>query len=655
MPPSRRSLAFLFVACAPGLAQAAAETALDTIVVTASRQPIELARVGASVTVLDRDFIERRQAMFVADLLRAVPGVAVSRSGGLGKQTQLRMRGAEGNHVMVLLDGIEINDLAGNDEFDFANLTTADVERIEVVRGPQSALWGSEALAGVINIITRKGGAEPAAELTLEAGSFATTQQRVAMAVGGERGRLRVGVGRIDSGGTNVSRFGDEDDAYHGLTIDANGALELTPGLDLSFVLRNVDSRTENDSGVVTGVPVDTPGISDSNQTYLGTRADLSLFDGRWTQRAEANWTSTSTATRDPAVFQQGTTSGDRYEITYQSSVWFETSIAVPVRHGVTFATDHEYQRFRQRGPVTPFGDPNQERGMHNTGITGEYRATLAGQLDLAGSVRRDLNSDFRDVTTYRGSAAWRTPWFGSVVSLAYATGQKAPTFIERFGFASGGLFGPVFIGNAGLEPEHSRGWEVGLRQPLWGDRLHLAVTWFAERLEDEIFGYLVDATGTRATAINQGGTSRRGGLEFAADATLPYGLLLDASYTYLDATELDRATGLRKDEVRRPNHQASLALDWRSPAARWTVGTFVTYSGAFEDLVFLPPSYAQQRVRMDSYVLVGGNASLTVARGIEFHARIENAFDEHYEELFGFRAPGLAAYLGLHIDFFPH
>ena len=182
MPPSRRSLAFLFVACAPGLAQAAAETALDTIVVTASRQPIELARVGASVTVLDRDFIERRQAMFVADLLRAVPGVAVSRSGGLGKQTQLRMRGAEGNHVMVLLDGIEINDLAGNDEFDFANLTTADVERIEVVRGPQSALWGSEALAGVINIITRKGGAEPAAELTLEAGSFATTQQRVAMA-----------------------------------------------------------------------------------------------------------------------------------------------------------------------------------------------------------------------------------------------------------------------------------------------------------------------------------------------------------------------------------------------------------------------------------------------------------------------------------------
>ncbi|MGE0482976.1 MAG: TonB-dependent receptor plug domain-containing protein [Gammaproteobacteria bacterium] len=651
--PSVRALAPCLLAFASALV-AATEQPVDNIVITASRRPIEIERVGASVTVLDRDFIERRQAMFVADLLRAVPGLAVSRSGGAGKQTQLRMRGAEGNHLMVLLDGIEVNDLAGNDEFDFSNLSTADIERIEIVRGPQSALWGSDALAGVINIITRKGDAGYTADLALEGGSFATTQQRASFSLGADDRHLRFGVARIDTGGSNVSRFGDEEDAYHALTIDANGALDVTAGVRLSFVLRNVDSRTENDSGVLTGLPVDTPGLSDSNQTYLGTRADIALFDGRWTQRAEANWTSTATDTVDPAVFQQGTTEGDRYELTYQSSAWFDTDVGTAARHVVTFAVDHEYQRFRQRGPVTVFGDPNQERGMHNTGLTGEYRVTLADQLDLAGSARRDLNSDFRDITTYRASAAWHTPWFGSVVNLAYATGQKAPTFIERFGFASGGLFGPVFIGNGTLDPEHSRGWEVGLRQPLFDGNLQLAATWFEERLEDEIFGFAVDATGTTATAVNQGGTSRRSGFEFEADATLPLGLLLDASYTYLDATELDRVSGLRKDEVRRPNHQASFALDWRSPAGRWKLGSFVTYSGTFEDLTFLPPTFAQQRVRMDGYVLVGGNASVTVARGVEVYARVENALDEHYEELFGFRAPGLAGYAGLRIDFFP-
>src|SRR5690606_34956987 len=144
---------------------------------------------------------------------------------------------------------------------------------------------------------------------------------------------------------------------------------------------------------------------------------------------------------------------------------------------------DHEYQRFRQRGPISVFGDPNQERGMHSTGFVGEYRVDVGADLSLGGSVRHDQNSAFRDVTTYRGSASYRLPVLGTVASLAYGTGQKAPTFIERFGFSFGGLFGPTFIGNPALRPEESRGWEAGLTHAFAAERVRLSATWFSERL----------------------------------------------------------------------------------------------------------------------------------------------------------------------------
>ncbi|MEX2479663.1 MAG: TonB-dependent receptor [Gammaproteobacteria bacterium] len=626
----------------------------DTIIVTGSRAPIELGKAGASVTIIDRERIEARRAAFVTDLLREVPGMTVSRAGGPGKQTQVRVRGAEGNHVMVLIDGIEVNDLAGNDEFDFGHLTTADIERIEIVRGPQSALWGSDALAGVINIITRKSDTGFSSTLMLEGGSFATNQQRASAAFGADDKRLRVAVSRLDTGGINIARSGDEDDGYRNVTVDVNGGLRPLDNLDLAFVLRSVDTRNETDSDALTGTPSDTPGMSDNNQLYLGTRGELTLLDGRWIHRVEGNWSSTDIDSRDPAVLLEGETSGDRYEAVYQTTFAFTLDTPVATAHRATFAVDHEYQRFRQRGPVSVFGDPNQTRGMHNTGFVGEYRLDIAADLSLGGSVRHDENSDFKDVTTYRGSATWRLPVIGSALTLAYGTGQKAPTFLERFGFATGGLFGPTFIGNAALEPETSRGWEVGLAHAFLANTLRVSATWFSERLRDEIFGFAVDPTGMTATAVNQNGTSRRDGLELTLAGDLPHGFVANASYTYLDATELDRTSGLRKDEVRRPNHQGSIGLDWRSDDGRWQAGAVATHTGSFEDIAFLPPLFSQTRIQMGSYTLLGITGSYTVNRALEVYARVDNALDEHYEELFGYRTPGIAGYVGVRLSFSP-
>jgi vitamin B12 transporter len=197
----RRSLRlFVILATAALSTTAGAEDLPDTVVVTASRIPIPLMAAGSSVSVIDREQIEARQAIFAVDLLKDVPGFAVSRSGSIGAQTQIRVRGAEANQVLVLIDGIEANDPAGNDEFAFQDLTTWDVERIEVVRGPQSALWGSDALAGVVNIITREPTGEFSADGFAELGAFDTGAigANVMGAVGGTR--TGFSLSRIDSG-----------------------------------------------------------------------------------------------------------------------------------------------------------------------------------------------------------------------------------------------------------------------------------------------------------------------------------------------------------------------------------------------------------------------------------------------------------------------
>ena len=647
-----RVIQLFFLALWSSVVQAEPDNILDTIIVTGSRTPVSIGELGASATVLDRAYIEKRQSALVADLLRGVPGFSVSRSGGVGRQTQLRVRGAEGNQVMVLIDGVEANDMAGNDEFDFGNLTTAEIDRIEIVRGPQSALWGSDALAGVINIITRKGDAGYDAQLTLDAGSFATTQQRAHFGYRGKSKRFRIGIGRIDTGGTNISRAGDEDDAFHSTNLSMSGAVAPRDDFELSFTARTLDNRTQTDSGAFTGLPVDTPGVTKSNQTYLGTQAQWTTLDGRWIHRANGNWTSTEIDSRDPAVFSEGSTSGDRYEASLQTTLSYELDFGLHTMHRSTLAVDHEYQRFKQRGPVTFFGDPNQNRGMHNTGYVGEHRIDFGGGFNLGASLRHDDNTSFRDITTYRVSGSWLVPFVGTTLTGAYGTGQKAPTFIERFGFSSGGAFGLTFVGNGDLEPEKSRGWEVGLSRGFADERLRMTAAWFNERLRKEINGFQVDSSGATATAVNLPGTSRRQGLEVSIVAAPGHNVDLTASYTYLDANEVDSVSGLRVDEVRRPNHQGSVSIDWTGYDDRLHLGLLLTHSGSFEDITFLPPSFQSQRVAMESFSLLNLSARFSLNRNFELFARVENALDDQYEEVFGFEAAGVAAYAGIRIKF---
>jgi len=655
MRPFSRSTLVLAAFCG-ALFQAHADETTATrhreeVIVTATRTPTALRTAGASATVITREDIERRNPVYLTDLLREVPGFAVGRAGGAGKFTQLRVRGAEANHVLVLIDGVEANDVTRADEFDFAHLATDDIERVEIVRGPQSALWGSDALAGVINIITRRGSGRPHATATVEYGSFDSKRASGAVGAGNETWDGNLALSYLNSGGINIAERGSEDDGYRNGTVNTRLGWQALPQLRFELTGRLSDIRTATDGDIGLGVPSDTAGVTNILQAYAQGRAKLSTFDGHWLHELSGSWSKMDNDDLDVAAFLEGRVVGHKHGIDYQTTLQGSTTRLVPASHALTFALDYEQQRFHQRGPVTLFGNPNQDRDFQVIGYAGEYRVTLAERTTLGASGRWDDSNEFADVGTYRLSLVQEFPRWGTTLSAAYATGQKSPTFFDRFGFSFGGAFSPTFIGNAAVKPETSRGWELGVSQTLLDERLVLGATYFNERLKDEINGFVVDPVSFTATAVNLAGRSRRDGVELTGHAVLGSQLELRANYTWLDATQPDRDADGELDEIRRPHHQVSANLAWTSADERGALDLHLTHTGEREDDSFLPPFFAPARVTLDPYTLIGVSGHYRVSPQVLLFARVENLIDDDYQDIFGFETEGLGAWLGLRFE----
>ncbi len=619
----------------------------ETVLVTASRTPIGLSKSTSSVTLITEKDITRRQAIYLSDLLRLTPGLSISSSGGRGKTTQIRMRGAEGNHVMVLLDGIEVNDPAGGDEFDLATFTTSNIERIEIIRGPQSALWGSDAVAGVINIISKEPGDGVEGKILLENGSYGTDHQNFHLSIGRRNYGLSVGIEHTESGGTNISRFGSEEDGYEIFSGYLKSSVNFFDKLSMKLTARYEDAESETDSGFP--IVTDSPGENKTRKSFVGSIIKNELFDGGLINQINLNWTSTNNNNVDGANSSLDKTSADKYEITYQSTGSIDSNFIFPLNHQLTFAIDHEHQRFRQRGRNQGFGDPNQNRHIKNTGLIGEYQSSIGSSFSLSGAVRRDINSDYNDVTTFKIGSLYNVPLVDLRLKVNYSTGQKNPTFIERFGFFLPDSSTTRFEGNSSLRPEKATGWQIGLERKFLNDQLVVGATWFREKLEDEINGFAARSDGV-FTALNVEGTSLREGLEFSLNTDLSPGFSIQTNYTYLDATELDSGRGRRLDEVRRPRHSASLVTNWTSPSRKIEFNTFARHSGEFFDLDFsqFPPA----RTKLDAFTLVGFNLSYDVSKFLRTFLRVENALDEHYEEIIGFKTPGMTANIGIILNY---
>jgi vitamin B12 transporter len=642
---ARTGVSFLFLAFLTAAASAQ-QFQLPQIVIYASQYPLEASRVGASATVLIGEQLRASGIETVAEALRTVPGVAIDSAGGRGTVTQVRIRGAEANQTLVLIDGIEVNGLA-DPLFDFADFPVDDVERIEVIRGPQSGIYGSNAHAGVISIVTRsgKGLARPRLDAKVEVGTRNTYSGSIS--VRGAQGPFYAAVTISDyaTRGYNIARFGSEPDGSRAVTFTAKAGVDVTPNLKLEGVVRATDRKALTDSQdfrcvfdpvtfmcppvnpATYGLIVDTPGFTAYTAIASRLGATLKLLDGRWIQSANFKHFDEKLRSVD-AFLGPFATDGTRIALDYKSTFLFDTAFAGGERQTLTFLADRRLEDFTQ------LGDPTRYRKRRH-GLAGEYVLDLASATTLSGSLRHDWNKGFADVLTWRLALSQRLPSTGTRVHTSAGKGITDPTVFELFG-------SPFNLPNPGLVPEQSIGWDAGIEQRLFDGRVIADVTYFASEFTDKI-ELTFDAMRGGFVYVNGDGIARRRGVEVAVTARLLDWLTLSGTYTYTRALN---STG--QIEIRRPPHSGSIeaTAHFANNRGRATIG--VVFNGTRKDFFFGPAGTTL--VTLPGATIVRAYLSYDVTPLATLFVRAENLLDARYEEILSYRAAPFTAFAGLKI-----
>lgn len=629
----------------------------DIVVVTGSATPVEYEKLGQTLTVISGELIEDQGYTYVPDVLRQVPGVAVSQSGSPGALTQVRTRGSEGNHTLVLLDGIDVSspDLG---ETDFSTLLAGDLERIEILRGPQSGLYGSNALAGVVNLISRRDIDGHYVGVSAEAGSFRTFQLQGNAGFGNGDDYGSVGFQAVTSEGYDVSpdtsaqgvpavglggSAGDKEG--NGIaTVYLRGGKAINDAFRVDGIVRylkkdsDLDGQAYNDP--IPGKTYDDGAEAHQKQFLAGASATLSLLDGKWETTGAASYLDEerrSTVSNFPFLLPgQAPTADDlddplspsgadatRTKFSLQSTYEFGAPGLV---NYVTGFIENKKETYHD-----PFTARDESREL--TGIGAQYRGEFAEQFYLFATVRHDDNDAFDDADTYSVAGSWVIPGTGTRPHASYGTGVTNPTFVEQFGFSPAS-----FLGNPDLVPEESKGWDVGVEQTLFNGMARIVLTYFEAKLKNEIYTTFGPAPDYLSTPANRTTDSERSGWEvsFAVDPVQDVNII--GSYTNLDATE---PAGI---EVRRPEQQAAVDASWRVSGGPLKLNLGVTYNGEMTDTDF----GTFMRVGVDPYTLVRIGASWQASDTLEIYGRVENLMDEDYQEVIGFKGAPQAFYVGI-------
>ena len=575
----------------------------------------------SAATILTEEQIQARGQAFLSDILRSLPGLAVSRSGSSGSLTQIRVRGSEANQVLVLIDGVE----AGNPntgEFDFAGIRSEDIVKIEVLRGEQSAIWGSDAIGGVINIITRAGSTRQSTQASIEVGADDTFEAQLSTVIPIGTAALSLNGNIFTTDGFDISGLDDEDDGSESesLTLGLNN-VELGP-LTLSALYSASELRANFDSDS------DFDGRLDNTDNRLITNSQRANITGRFKTNIIDNKISlslTETDISDPNASFQNDTEGRRLQANWAAETTLNET------HKITVLGEVEDEKFETFG-----GDgagQNQEENITNVSLAGDYRYTQ-GHVTLTGSIRQDFNDRFDNSRTLRVGASVDIESIDGRVYGSYGTGVKNPTFTEIFGFFPGS-----FIGNPDIQPERSEGFNIGYRQNLFGGTGFVSVDYFESNLEDEILTiFNPDFTSTVANSV---ASSSREGLEIeGAWSPLPQ-LDLGGALSFLDAEEGDI------EEIRRPDFTARATVTWRIFDPVSVTGT-LDHTGEQTDTDFATFT----NVELEGVTLFGGNITYDVSDTFSLYIRGENLSDEDYEEVVGFLAPPRQIFGGIRASF---
>lgn len=611
-----------------GAKEAVVDEEVEEIVVIATRIETPVREVGSSVTVISGEELAKTGEIFLGDALRTVPGLDVVRSGGPGQQTSVFLRGSKSGDTLVLIDGVVANDPISPDRtFDFANLTVDHIERVEILRGPQGTLYGSDAIGGVIQITTKKGEGAPALTVHGEYGSFETKRGRVDL--GGAIHRLSYSLllTRLDTGGISAAsekNGGVERDGYENTTLSGRvGVLPLS-NLEVELMGRYIDARADID---YSGGLVDDPNsVQDTEQLFLRGQVTFPLRKGAWENIVGLGYSETvRDNTDEPDTGQiflnRGTFRGKIIEADWQGNIFLHERNTLALGVGLK----------EERGSSeTTFG-VFPEESLRSESVFLQDQINLADRLFATLGGRLDHFESFGYEFTFRIAAAYNVNEWGTRLKGTVGTGFKAPTLFQ--------LFDPAF-GNPDLAPEESLGWDLGVEQEFFKGRALGGITYFKNDFEDQIDFVFTDPVTFQGQFVNIGKSSSEG-VELYSLVRVIDPLTITMNYTYTEGKNRDTGELLLK----RPRHKFNLTLDYH-PGVRGNIYATLAYTGERNDID--PVTFG--RTVVGGYTVVQVAASYDVTRTLRFFTRIDNLLDREYEESSGFETPGLSAYFGVSV-----
>lgn len=632
---------------ASALDQPKTETLPDVVVTTPGRTPQPLQQTGSAVTVVSREELATANPTSLVDALRSVPGLDVTETGGPGGTTNVRLRGASTGQTLVMIDGIAINDpSSASGEAEFSLIPPGLIDRIEVLRGPQSALYGSDAIGGVVNIITKTGSGPPRADVRAEAGRYGTVATNGSLS--GSNGPWSYAFAGTAHRSDGFSRYGYripaiearfpnlESDGF--LRFGGYGKLAYDPGNGVRFEAGALSTWNRAEYDASTGAFPDTPSLAEKSFQQAWARASVDTFDGALTHTATAFVNRTYRWFNDVSyrinMLPRNTTSTISEFIGDRTGGEYQGNLRLGAFGSLVFGGKYQHDganTFNERLLPTPIPRKRTlSEGQDTRSVFALYQLPLAERLILSLGGRVDDVIDVDRFATWRATAAYLIPETGTKLRASAGTGGKAPTLFQ--------LFDPTF-GNPNLTSEQSFGADAGFDQSLFAGRATVSVTVFTNQFTNLIeFG-----TNPSCTPLQTFGCYRNvaqaqsHGVEVGADIELWPGLArLKVAYTNLEAT--DKRTGLRLS--RRPQHAGRVALAV-TPTDRWLIEPRVFFvSERF--------SGANETNRLDPYARLDVYTEYRIDQTWRIFARLENATDTRYQEVFNFGTAGRSLYGGV-------
>ncbi|MFO7526539.1 MAG: TonB-dependent receptor [Ignavibacteriaceae bacterium] len=612
---------------------------LTDIVISATKTNTNTLELANSISIIDSAEIANRNAFNLFDLLKNEYSLSTTTQGGPGTLSNVYLRGGSASYTHVLIDGVEMNLTSDpNGVYDFAALSPDNIDRIEILRGPQSILYGSDAMSGVINIITRKGSGSPGFSLSAEGGSYNTYKLNAGLTGNINNFNYSIAAGRVKSGGFSAAneKYGNnEKDGFERDNISTAVGYKFTEYLKTNFILRFLDSKADYDQSGIYG---DDPTYKfDQEEFSIRNETEINLLNKFWNQKFGASLIRNIRIYKYDVTVNNPTAStslydGRKIKIDWQNNLNVNKNNLLSM--GVDFEIDEAVSEFKSSSELGNYVSLFPKRDSRTIGLYLQHQLRVNEEFFISAGVRIDDHDKFGSSFTYRIAPSYIIWQTGTKLKATVGTGFKTPSLFY--------LYDPAF-GNPDLQPEKNLGLDAGIEQFLWNEGISFGITYFQNSFK-KLFGF---DNNFRTININRAETK---GLEIYSTIKPFFGLDAKLNYTYTDA--IDKSAGLQAEErklVRRPEHKMGSYLSYNFSEST-NANVEIIYVGKRDDIDF--NNLGSTRIQLDPYVLLNLAAHYRLFDFLRLNIRVENLLDSDYEEVFGYGTPGLSFYSGIILNF---